>query len=152
MDIVDLADRPQHLDRLARWHHAEWSQLRGGQRLHACRRGLERTIDADGFPLTVVAVDGPRLLGSACLIEDGMSTRPHLSPWLTGVYVASDARGRGIGSALVNRIIDEATQLGFDDIYLLTTDQSSFYGRLGWQRIDDENYNGFSVTVMRREL
>lgn len=149
MHILYLADRPEDLDELARWHHDEWSQLRGGESLHECRRGLEATMTRDGFPVTVVAVDDDRLLGSASLVESAMETRPELTPWLAGVYVDAGERGRGIGSALIERIIDEAAVRDFDEIYLFTTEYAAWYERFGWETIDDDHYHGFEVTVMR---
>jgi GNAT superfamily N-acetyltransferase len=52
------------------------------------------------------------------LVAHDMDTRMDLSPWLAGVFVAPHHRRRGVGAALVQRIIDEATGLGVEQLYL----------------------------------
>ena len=152
MEIDYLADRPDHLETVARWHHDEWSALRGGQSLEECRRELQATMTRGDFPTTVVAVDDDEVVGSASLVESAMETRPDRRPWLAGVYVADEHRNRGIGSLLVERITDEAAAHGFSKIFLFTTGSASLYARLGWERLTDDEYHGHTVAVMRRDL
>lgn len=152
MDIVPLANCPHHLPTLARWHHAEWSELRGGQSLEACRRGLQEALDGDGLPVVVVAIEHGEVVGSAALVDQAMTTHPEWTPWLAAVYVAPRSRGRGVGSRLVERIIDETDKRNFDELYLFTTTAASLYRRFGWTVVATETYNGFDVTVMRLQL
>jgi GNAT superfamily N-acetyltransferase len=149
--IEYLADHLSCVPTLARWHHAQWSYLDTNvpveQRAAALsRHGKERV------PMTVIALSGETLLGSASLIVHDMDTRIHLSPWLASVYVAPEYRGHGVGSALVRRIAQEAADQGFHDLYLFTPDKEPFYARLGWTAIERTNYRGYDQVVMTLSL
>ena len=60
-----------------------------------------------------------------------MLTRPELSPWLAGVFGSPGHRRRGIGAALVERVVREAQSLGKSPIYLYTSGSSALYLSLG---------------------
>jgi hypothetical protein len=48
--------------------------------------------------------------------------------------------------------MDEALALGVDALYLFTPDKMSFYGRLGWQVLEQMQHRGTDVTVMVYEF
>ena len=72
----------------------------------AAQSPLVRQIiaDATGLEVAVAETSEPVLLGSAMLIAHDMDTRPQWTPWLAGMVVAPEFRGRGIGAALVERV------------------------------------------------
>jgi predicted N-acetyltransferase YhbS len=139
------------VDILAEWHHAQWSYLDRDVTL-AQRAAALRRRKSDGIPLTVVALAGETVLGSASLIRHDMDTRMELAPWLASVYVAPDYRRQGIGSALVRRIEHEARTLGHKTLYLFTPDMQHFYETLGWKALESTVYRGYAQVVMIRHL
>lgn len=153
MHLDDLAKHLHHLPTLAGWHHAEWGYLHPGETEQDRQERLrEEALADEEIPLVVVAMDGDTVLGSASLVEYDMETHEEWSPWLASVYVAPSFRGQGVGTALVERIMDEAQRMGVDTLYLFTPDRASFYARLGWSPILHETYHGEPVTIMRTEL
>ena len=109
--IEYLADHREFIPIVARWHHAEWGHLRPGETVEDRTARVERECGHCQIPTTFIAAAGPQPLGSASLIEHDMGTRPELSPWLSGVFVAPEHRRRGIGAALVERVVQEARAL-----------------------------------------
>ncbi len=107
--IEYLSDRPEFLFKLAQWHYQEWSALRPGDSVEARIVRLQGWCGRGGIPLTVIALSDDELLGSASLIEHDMDDRLELTPWLAGVFVAPEHRRKGIGAALVRRVMGEAT-------------------------------------------
>jgi N-acetylglutamate synthase-like GNAT family acetyltransferase len=85
------------------------------------------------------------------LVAHDTDTRMDLSPWLAGVFVASEHRGHGFGVALVRRIIDDATALGVRRLYLYTPSTEQFYSRLGWSLVERTSYRGADVAMMSYE-
>jgi N-acetylglutamate synthase-like GNAT family acetyltransferase len=81
-----------------------------------------------------------------------METRMNLSPWLAGVFVSPEQRRRGIGSALVQRVIEEATGLGVQRLYLYTPSAQQFYARRGWLLVERTSYRGVDVAVMSLDV
>lgn len=150
MLIEYLADEPLLIPELARLHHAQWGHLRPDETLPQRTRRLEACCGRGGVPTVFVAVEGGELRGSAMLIAHDMDTRPDLTPWLAGVYVVDAYRGRGYGSALVQRVEAEASALGVERLYLYTPDAEDFYARLGWAHDHRCTYLGQKVAVMSK--
>ena len=80
------------------------------------------------------------------------TSRPQLAPWLAGVFVKPQCRGKGIGSELVRRIEAEARSLGVSTLYLYTPHTESLYERLGWSVTERCEYRNTNVVVMSKEL
>ena len=78
--------------------------------------------------LSFVATERGRIVGTARLWEIAFGGKPALL--LGPVAVAADRRGRGIGSTLVQRAIDEARKRGHGAIVLVG--DAPYYGRFGF--------------------
>ena len=151
MKIDYLADHRKHIPQLAGWLHAQWGYLHENDSVERRAARLESRTTRGGVPVTFVAVDGETLLGSASLVDDDLETRPELTPWLASVYVAPEHRGRGVASALVRRVVDEARDSGVSRLYLWTTDQERLYARLGWMPVERMRFEGEDIVVMAIE-
>ncbi len=71
-----------------------------------------------------------------------------LSPWLASIYVLPENRGQGIGTALVERVIEEAVELGIETLYLFTPDRKGFFASLGWSVVEHTEYREQKVVIM----
>ena len=145
--IVNLKEQPQHIDTLAQWHHKEWSHFNSQENIAQRIKRMQPYFNDNFVPTTFLAIDG-ELLGSAAIVDNDMETRPELSPWLASVYVAAQHRNNGVGSKLVNHIVEQAKLNDINKLYLMTPDKKDFYQALGWKQIDEERYHGFNVTIM----
>ena len=152
LTIAYLADHPEHIPELAARHHGQWSHLYPGETLADFENQLRSSAQRGALPLTVVALADGGPAGSASLIAHDLDSHPELSPWLANVHVAPPYRSRGIATALVKRIIDEAFILGVPTISLFTTGAPDFYRRLGWRSILHETCQGVPITIMSRPM
>lgn len=148
MEIDYLTDHPEFLRTLAEWQHGEWGQLRPGDTVEARMARLTKFSSRAAIPLTIVAHEEGELLGSASLIPHDMETRMELTPWLAGVFVAPQHRRRGIGAALVRRIMVEAGRLAVPVLYLYTMHSEKFYASLGWFLQEHSTYREQSIAIM----
>ena len=93
------------------------------------------------------------LLGVATLVDDDeLPDAPEPGPWLAAVFVTPDARKLGVGSALVEHVVNRAQELGYSKIYLYTEHQELWYASKGWTKIRDIIFLGLHHTVMQLEL
>jgi GNAT superfamily N-acetyltransferase len=150
MRISYFADHPEYLPTLAKWFFREWRDLISEETLEDYTQKLRGHAQRDGVPMGFVAMDGEQLLGSASLVTYDMDGREDLSPWLACLYVAAEFRRRGIGSALVQRVVQEAHVQEFAEIYLYTTGQEreDFYVGLGWSVHERVMYLGKERVIM----
>lgn len=137
---------------LAGWAHDQWGHLHPGRSRAAAIATFRADCGSQGVPSVFAAMDGERPVGMASLVADDMSDRCELTPWLASVFVLPEWRGRGIASALVRRVEQEAEDGGHELFYLYTPDQQSLYRRLGWEDVEEREYHGETVTIMRRDL
>jgi amino-acid N-acetyltransferase len=77
----------------------------------------------------LVAVDENRLLGTVGIeIYESVGL-------LRSLAVTSDVRGKGLGSRLVESVLDVAREKKLNTIYLLTTTADEYFPRFGFERI-----------------
>ncbi|RDL18714.1 GNAT family N-acetyltransferase [Pseudomonas jessenii] len=149
MHIDYLCDHPELIEELAELNFTEWGSFRPGDTLAARTERMRAACGKGAIPSVVVAIEDGRLLGGALLIDSDMKVRPELTPWLAGVYVKAEERGRGIASQLVKRIVEEAEALDVPELYLYTDAAQSLYARLGWEVVEEMVYENLPVTVMK---
>ena len=152
MKIEYLADCPEAIPILSPWHHKEWLIYNPGESIQERVEKITAQAGKGDIPTTFVAIEGGTVLGSASLIAHDMDMRMDLSPWLASVLVAPEHRRRGVGTALVNRVVDEARALGFRTLYLFTPDKEAFYTKLGWRFLERTEYLTHAVVVMSLPL
>ena len=152
LSILPLRDRPQAIEQLARWHCAQWGWINPASTVERRIARFADHLQPGRVPQTFIALDGEQLLGSASLVAADLPARDDLTPWLASVYVDPPFRNRGVGAALVARVTEEARTLGQPALYLFTPDRAAFYARLGWQVVEQADWNGTAVTVMDLKL
>jgi GNAT superfamily N-acetyltransferase len=152
VEILPLRERPHAIATLAKWHFAQWGSMNPANAIERRLAAFQEHLQPGRVPQTFIALEGDRLLGSASLVSTDLPQRLDLYPWLASVYVDPAERNRGIGSRLVNRVVEEARSLGFPRLFLFTPDRAKFYAGLGWQKIEDSDWNGLPVTVMEYVL
>ena len=99
---------------------------------------------------TFVLFDGRRPVGTAGLAHEDLDARPDLTPWLAGVFVEPEFRGRGHASALVRRVEACAQAARVGTLWLYTTKAEGLYLRLGWERVGIERDRNRDVVLMRK--
>jgi len=149
--IESIADHLHFVPLIAQWHWKEWGHLDPGGSLASWTEGLMKRSNRDAVPTTLVALTGDRLVGSVTLVEHDMNTRRDLSPWLAGLYVHADDRGKGAGRSLTKAATEKARALMIPTLYLYTRTAGDLYRRLGWSDVCVEHYEGRDVTIMQIE-
>ena len=102
---------------------------------------IERLLTQSGLPLAGVAdaIDGFLVAesGGALIGVAGLEIRSSTA-LLRSVAVAPDWRSRGVGGALVRRLIDGAAARGLRSLYLLTTTAEHYFPGFGFVPITRE--------------
>jgi GNAT superfamily N-acetyltransferase len=154
MQIQLLADRPDLVPAIARWYFEEWGHKEPDNSVEATIERLSGKLNCDIFPIPIVATDADgSLLGTVQLKVREMEIFPDREFWLGGVYVASQARGRGIGAELVKRIAELAEIHKISELWLQTHAlDGGLYARLGWSTVEKLTYKGEEIAVMVRRF
>jgi GNAT superfamily N-acetyltransferase len=106
------------------------------------------------LPVSWVAVgsDGD-LAGTVGLGEFDIEERRDTSPWVMGLVVREDLRGKGIGRLLMQQLERHAIDLGYPRMWVATGQAVGFYQRCGYQIVERLTLaNGLPSTVLAKPL
>ncbi len=124
----ELDDDPGRLDREEIWaflsEHAYWGRERS-------RADVERQLDSAWRVVGAYETASGRLAGFARAVSDGVNYA-----YLADVYVVAGARGEGLGTALVETMIERGPGAGFRWC-LHTRDAHGLYAKFGFAPPDD---------------
>ena len=147
-----LANHTQVIPELSELHVEAFGPFNPEMTVESRMEQLHARLGKNSIPLSLVAFDEDKLIGSACLIHQDMSTHPELRPWVASGFVRKEYRRRGVGTALMRAIEGKARRLGVKKLYLFTPDMQAFYSTLDWLTIATEMYRGRKVTIMEKEI
>lgn len=151
ISVVSAIDRPDLAEVTVRWRREEW--LRGKEPFEsALKRAQTATAKRLQIPQTFVLLVDNEPMGTASLTAHDLEERPHLTPWLAGVYVVPRARGRGYAAQLVAAVEDAAREAAIPMLWLYTNTAERIYTRIGWRTAEIVFHDGKPYVVMRRDL
>ena len=154
--VESLADFSEHWQTAAQWSYVAWQHEFPSDTVQtyldmyalAASQPTNRLVEV----YAAISQDN-ELLGLATLIDDDeLPDANEPGPWLAAVFVKSDMRKFGIGSALVQRVVDRAVELNYPTLYLYTEFAENWYVTKGWTKIRSTLFLGLLHTVMRLEL
>lgn len=149
MKIIHLKEKPGCLADIAGWHYREWQALYPHDTLASFTASLQETMADDILPSTWLLTEDGEVLGTASILQDDLDSHPHLSPWLANVFIRADQRGRGLGSRLLQGVLQQAQEQGLPHLYLFTEDQMALYERLGFRQTEQAVCHGNPIAIMK---
>lgn len=131
VQITHLRNHPHLIEPVARMIYDEfWREVVDGMTVAELVCHLQTATDPTRIPLSLIAIESDQLLGTVNLIENDDAARTHLRPWLAAMVVRADRRRQGIGTLLVQTLLDHARAMHIPTVYF-GTDGPGFYARLG---------------------
>ncbi|MFJ8647986.1 GNAT family N-acetyltransferase [Streptomyces sp. NPDC093546] len=127
LDAYEISTDPARLDR-ARVHH--WLSTDAYWALGRSRDKQDRAIDGS-LNFGLYETGSGELVGYARAVTDHATFA-----WLCDVYVDRAARGKGLGTALVEAVRDHFAPLGVKRIMLATEDAHGVYEKVGFRSLD----------------
>lgn len=86
------------------------------------------------------------------LVTNEMTIRPQFTPWVGQLFVASDQRSRGVGTAPLASATSDIRDLRYRQLFLFTSGTlPEFYRSKGWTDVEQVSCLGRLRTVMRVE-
>lgn len=154
LSFAYLADRLEAVPQIARWWFDEWGHTRPGDSVEALTSRIYGLLNRDQLPIQVVAILEREIVGVAVLkLHEMFDLYPDKDFWLGDVFVSPEFRGRGIGSALVKRIVEIALSKGIGAVHLQTKDLSGgLYTKLGWEEMEQIHHQGYHALLMVKPL
>ena len=153
--VVALAEHPHHWQTAAEWSYEAWHHEFPSDTVQTYldQYALAQSKPEQLLEVFAAVTDKDQLLGVSTLVhDDELPDAPEPGPWLAAVFVTPDARKLGVGSALVQHVVNRARELDYPKIYLYTEHQENWYASTGWVKIRDIIFLGLHHTVMHLDL
>ncbi len=149
MKTVPLYEAPQFADTVTDWL---WQAFGDSLPRDFFASIIAHSQRPGALPLTFIALDGEKLLGTVGLWRCDLISRQDLWPWLAALYVDEAARGQGLAGLLQKQVIEYAREQGYAQLHLYSACRD-FYERYGWHYIGDGlDYPDTTVHLYRYDL
>ena len=149
--IASLAERPETVPQAVEIAWREWGpSLPVDERPRWLR---EATLDSRlHLPTSAgwVALDGDGVVGVVQLHEFEIDAIRDRSPWVCGMVVSPEFRGRGVGRRLLAALEAFAAEHGVPRLWVFTEQAAEFYERCGWERHSEAVEDGEPGIVLTR--
>jgi len=147
-----LSERMELVREIAQAHVDAFGSVLRDWTVDAAEEELREHVGQCRIPTTLLAMDGDTWLGSVSLLQNDDERIRQYSPWLASLVVRDNARGLGIGRALVARCIEEARALNVPTLYLYCEAHLvAYYSSLGWREQDMVMLGKLPVAVMAHD-
>ncbi|MTD28301.1 GNAT family N-acetyltransferase [Erwinia sorbitola] len=149
MRIVPLSAAPQHRETIVDW---QWRAFGGADSRDFFASVVDSSLRGADLPLTFVALDGDRAVGTVGLWRCDLISRQDLFPWLAALFVDERYRGQGLSEQLQQTVIDCCRQRGDRQLYLYSA-CADYYERFGWTYMGDAlDYPATAVRLYYKSL
>jgi GNAT superfamily N-acetyltransferase len=150
VNIDDLRQRPQLADAVVdRIWRAFWMDK--GHPIERISRSVERNLaSAAPKPFCLIAHASGTFLGTASLIASDVESRPLLTPWVAALWVEAAHRQQGIGTALLEAVVQRAFEFNEEQLFLHSAERRRpFYEKRGW-RLFEQGVPNADMHILRR--
>ena len=148
--VTTIRERPDLLPIVAGWLWREWWE-RKGRSLQQTQAVYATCTAEKGAPQMFVLLEGELPVGTATLARKDLDEKPDLTPWLAGVFVIPDRRGRGYVYHLFAGFEAACRSASIKVAWLYTNTAERVYQRAGWETTELIQRPGkLPVTLMRR--
>lgn len=151
-----LANHPEALPLLKEWFEQEWAPYYGPGGPGNAKADLMESCNRVELPIAIVAILDGEVVGTAALKAESISTHKHLTPWLAALLVRPKFRRRGIAERLIAGVEEKAYDLGFQSIYVGTSEGSgsseSSLRKRGWKFVEKGPYFISQVSIFQKAL
>jgi GNAT superfamily N-acetyltransferase len=147
-----LANYPKFVPIVAEWIFDEWGHRDPDNSLELILENVKSRLNTKSPPIALIGlIEGKPVASSSILIRE-LDPFPQYKYWLASVYVLSEFRNLGIGTAVVELSAQIGADLGIHNLYLYTHSHENFYTKLGFKPVERPIFQGRTIVIMKRVL
>lgn len=132
IEIIELSHR---MDLLQKGITYFWNCWGNDSNYHFYKDCIENSLDnKNTLPKFYLLLMKNEMVGSYALLTNDIISRQDLMPWFACLFVNEEHRNKGFASQLLQHGLSEASNKGFNKLYL-STHLNTFYEKKGWKHI-----------------
>ena len=145
-----LADHPQFVPIIAEWILNEWGHQDTEANIETCISNLQSELNTETPPIALVLLHQSLPIACSSIKIRELASFPQYTYWLGSVYVLPEYRDQGVGSLVVERSSQIASERGIQEIFLYTHSHEDFYSHLGFRTVEQPYYQDRQIVIMRK--
>lgn len=123
------------IEQIAHWHYNEWGKYKREIDFTTWHENIIASLKR-GTKIIIAVDENQNLVGSVSLKQTNMDNLfPTFTPWLSGLYVEKNSRGKQVSTLLMQKLTEEVKNQKSNAIYVFTHDLSleNYYKKFGWE-------------------
>lgn len=155
--ICDLRDRPEFRQAAVDQNFISWGKITDLSHDEMAAQ-FELDIARGQLPVTFIAVLAGKYAGCVSLRQVTLGALKHpeiyskVTPWLSNMWVADEARGHGIAGQLTEAVLNAGRSLGFRTVYSSTATENSLYHKMGFKTTSSRAFGEHTVYLIEKQL
>lgn len=130
IEIKNFVDSPDSVPFVAEKVFNQWFASKPGHTLEGMIARM-RGGKADRVPIGLIAFVDGEPAGTVSLVEEDLQEYAHCRPWLAGLLVFPEFRGKGVAGALIEALMEATRAAGEREAFLYTS-IPALYEKFGW--------------------
>ena len=133
MKVISVRDYPDYEQKAIAYIFSKWGSVNNYLCYHDC---IEHSINVESpVPRWYLLLDDEKnIIGCGGLLSNDFISRMDFTPWLSSLYVEENMRGQNFGSKLIEYIVNDAKNAGYNKIYL-ATEHIGYYEKYGFEYV-----------------
>lgn len=152
VSIVTTFQRPDLAPTTGKWRWEAFFKDDGIGLSDVMQQEEAAAASEDLLPTVLVMLDDERSVGMVTLCLDDLEDRPDLNPWLAGLYVAPEHRGKGYALRLIEALEALARGAKIGRLSLYTASAVKLYQRAGWTTTETFDHADERFSIMQKTL
>ncbi|MBN4864994.1 MULTISPECIES: GNAT family N-acetyltransferase [Providencia] len=149
--VIVTKQNIQLIEQISDALHQEWASLSPWADTAQIKHRLhERSQAANPQILSCFVDSNVQLLATASTILRELPDIQQATWWLGEVLTVPSARGKRIGTQLIETLYQHYRKSTSESLYLYTPDMQGLYRKMGWQDVEQRKVNDELVTIMKR--
>lgn len=131
IEIKNFVECPDSIPFVAGQIFNQWFASKPGYTLEGMIARM-RGGKADRVPIGLTAFVDGEPAGTVSLLDEDLKEYAHCRPWLAGLLVFPEFRGKGVAGALIEALMEAARAAGEREAFLYTS-IPALYEKFGWK-------------------
>ena len=136
MQIIDIKNNDKYLDEYIELCSLEWGSPKTNEQMKLYVENKKEKIHMEDKVISILGlIENDVMIGFISLFKYDCDEKKDLTPWYATIYVKKEYRGQGYSKLLNDAILNEATILGYNMVYL-KTNLVNYYEKFGAKYIE----------------
>ena len=150
--LAYLIDHPHFLADVVKLNVESFRQFYPNTTEAAVTEKFKAHLNRNALPICFILIKNQKLIATTCLRKFDFPKTNTPTYWSEGTIVHPEYRNQGIATLLLQKVMQEAKKIYDGYWFGYTAILEKLLTRLGWETLEEMDYNGVPGVVMRIDV